>query len=39
LLNVSEPMRQELKKLLMKKRLEKKSVTLAVEVDSIERHF
>ena len=36
LLNVSEPMRQELKKLLMKKRLEKKSVTLAVEVDSIE---
>jgi hypothetical protein len=34
LLNVSEPMRQELKKLLMKKRLEKKSVTLATEVDS-----
>ena len=31
LLNVSEPMRQELKKLLIKKRLEKKSVTLAVE--------
>jgi hypothetical protein len=36
LLNVSEPMRQELKKLLMKKRLEKKSVTLAAEVNSIE---
>jgi hypothetical protein len=33
LLNVSEPMRQELKKLLIKKRLEKKSVALA-EVDS-----
>src|SRR6202789_401336 len=31
LLNVSEPMRQELKKLLIKKRLEKKSVTLAAE--------
>ena len=36
LLNVSEPMRQELKKLLMKKRLEKKSVTFAVDVDSLE---
>ena len=36
LLNVSEPMRQELKKLLMKKRLEKKSVAFAAEVDSIE---
>ena len=36
LLNVSEPMRQELKKLLMKKRLEKKSVTFSSEVDSIE---
>jgi hypothetical protein len=35
LLNVSEPMRQELKKLLIKKRLEKKSVSLA-EVDSVE---
>lgn len=35
LLNVSEPMRQELKKLLIKKRLEKKSVSLA-EVDSKE---
>ena len=34
LLNVSEPMRQELKKLLMKKRLEKKSVTLVEELDS-----
>jgi hypothetical protein len=34
LLNVSEPMRQELKKLLMKKRLEKKSVVFAAEVDS-----
>jgi hypothetical protein len=34
LLNVSEPMRQELKKLLMKKRLEKKSVAFAAEVDS-----
>jgi len=33
LLNVSEPMRQELKRLLIKKRLEKKSVTLAVEID------
>ena len=33
LLNVSEPMRQELKKLLIKKRLEKKSVSLAAEVD------
>jgi hypothetical protein len=33
LLNVSEPMRQELKKLLMKKRMEKKSVTFATEVD------
>jgi hypothetical protein len=33
LLNVSEPMRQELKKLLIKKRLEKKSVTLAAEVE------
>jgi hypothetical protein len=33
LLNVSEPMRQELKRLLIKKRLEKKVVTLA-EVDS-----
>jgi hypothetical protein len=33
LLNVSEPMRQELKKLLMKKRLEKKSVSFGVEVD------
>ena len=34
LLNVSEPMRQELKKLLMKKRLEKKSVTFTAEADS-----
>jgi len=33
LLSISEPMRQELKKLLIKKRLEKKSVSLAVEVD------
>jgi hypothetical protein len=33
LLNVSEPMRQELKKLLIKKRLEKKTVTFA-EVES-----
>ena len=33
LLNVSEPMRQELKKLLIKKRLEKKSVTLAAEAE------
>ena len=33
LLNISEPMRQELKKLLIKKRLEKKSVTLTAEVD------
>ena len=35
LLNVSEPMRQELKKLLLKKRLEKKSVTLAVEFEPV----
>ena len=35
LLNVSEPMRQELKKLLVKKRMEKKSVTLT-EVNSNE---
>jgi len=34
LLNVSEPTRQELKRLLVKKRLEKKSVSLAAEVDS-----
>src|SRR5882762_8291825 len=34
LLNVSEPIRQELKKLLVKKRLAKKSVSLAAEVDS-----
>jgi hypothetical protein len=33
LLNVSEPVRQELKKLLIKKRLEKKSVTVAAEVE------
>lgn len=33
LLNVSEPMRQELRRLLIKKRLEKKSVTLTAEVD------
>ena len=32
LLHVSEPMRQELKKLLIKRRLEKKSVTLTAEV-------
>src|SRR5882762_5383808 len=36
LLNVSEPTRQELKRLLVKKRLEKKSVSLAAEVDSEE---
>jgi len=35
LLNVSEPMRQELRKLLIKKRLDKKSVTFAEEVDLI----
>ena len=35
LLNVSEPMRQELRKLLIKKRQEKKTVTMA-EVDSEE---
>ena len=35
LLNVSEPVRQELKKLLMKKRSEKKSVAFAAEVDSL----
>ena len=33
LLNISEPMRQELKKLLIKKRMEKKSVSLAAEVE------
>ena len=33
LLNVSEPVRQELKKLLIKKRLDKKSVSLGIEVD------
>jgi hypothetical protein len=33
LLNVSEPMRQELKRLLIKKRQEKKSVTVMAEVD------
>ena len=33
LLNVSEPMRQELRKLLTKKRLENKSVTFALEVE------
>jgi hypothetical protein len=36
LLNVSEPMRQELKKLLMKKRLEKKSVSMSAEVNSVD---
>jgi hypothetical protein len=36
LLNVSEPMRQELKKLLIKKRTEKKTVTFAADVDSLE---
>jgi hypothetical protein len=36
LLNVSEPMRQELRKLLIKKRLEKKSVAFAAEVDAEE---
>jgi hypothetical protein len=36
LLNVSEPMRQELKKLLIKKRSEKKSVTFSAEADSLE---
>ena len=35
LLNVSEPMRQELKKLLIKKRLEKKSVTFAADVGAV----
>jgi hypothetical protein len=34
LLNVSEPARQEFKKLLMKKRLEKKSVAFAAEAES-----
>src|SRR6202789_2536789 len=36
LLNVSEPMRQELKKLLIKKRLKKKSVAFAVELDPVD---
>jgi hypothetical protein len=36
LLNVSEPMRQELRKLLTKKRLENKSVSFATEVDIME---
>jgi len=35
LLNVSEPMRQELKKLLIKKRLEKKTVMFSSDVDVI----
>jgi hypothetical protein len=39
LLNVSEPVRQELKRLLIKKRLEKKSVTFAAEVDSIDDEY
>lgn len=34
-LNVSEPMRQELKKLLIKRRMEKKSVIMAEEVDPV----
>ena len=37
LLNVSEPMRQELKRLLIKKRQEKKSVTVMTEVDSADK--
>jgi len=36
ILNVSEPMRQELRKLLTKKRLENKSVTLASDVEIVE---
>ena len=36
LLNVSEPMRHELKKLLIKKRLEKKSVAFAAELDLVD---
>jgi hypothetical protein len=36
LLNVSEPMRQELKKLLIKKRLEKKSVAFTAELDPVD---
>jgi hypothetical protein len=36
LLSVSEPARQELRKLLTKRRLEKKSVSFAVEMDEIE---
>jgi hypothetical protein len=36
LLNVSEPIRQEFRKLLTKKRLENKSVTFAAEVDSVD---
>jgi hypothetical protein len=36
LLNVSEPMRQEFKRLLMKKRQEKKSVAIAAEVKSVD---
>ena len=33
LLNISEPMRQELKKLLIKRRLEKKSVSMSAEAE------
>jgi hypothetical protein len=36
LFGVSEPMRNELKKLLIKKRLENKSVVFAVELDSLD---
>ena len=39
LLNVSEPMRQELKRLLMKKRLEKKSVTTVTEAENTGDNF
>jgi hypothetical protein len=39
LLNVSEPIRQEFRKLLTKSRLEKKSVTFAAEVDHVDEEI
>src|SRR5271163_3900593 len=39
LLNVSEPVRQELKKLLTKKRVEKKTVTFATEANEKSEYF
>jgi hypothetical protein len=39
LLNVSEPVRQVLKKLLTKKRIEKKTVTFATEANEMDEYF